>query len=101
MTPEPEFIQRAIDLGVPRSHICAMQGPFSQAFNEALWQDLKIDCVITKDSGDAGGYQAKVAATQALNIPLLVIERPKLDYPFIASTFDALLQQLQAWNINA
>jgi len=101
VTPEPEFIQRAIDLGVPRSHICAMQGPFSEAFNTALWRDLKIDCVITKDSGDAGGYQAKVAATQALNIPLLVIKRPKLEYPFTASTFDAVLQQLQAWNINA
>lgn len=101
MTPEPEFIQRAIDLGVPRSHICAMQGPFSQAFNEALWRDLKIDCVITKDSGDAGGYNAKVAATQALNIPLLVIKRPKLEYPFAPSTFDKVLAQLQAWNIEA
>lgn len=100
VTPEPEFIQRAIDLGVPRSHICAMQGPFSQAFNEALWRDLKIDCVITKDSGDAGGYQAKVAATQTLNIPLLVIKRPKLEYPFTTSTFDAVLRTLQAWNIN-
>ncbi|MCK9395878.1 MAG: precorrin-3B C(17)-methyltransferase [Methylobacter sp.] len=101
MTPEPEFIQRAIDLGVPRSHICAMQGPFSEAFNTALWRDLKIDCIITKDSGDAGGYQAKVAATQALNIPLLVIKRPKLEYPFITSTFDAVLRQLQAWHINS
>jgi precorrin-3B C17-methyltransferase len=101
VTPEPEFIQRAIDLGVPRSHICAMQGPFSEAFNTALWRDLKIDCVITKDSGDAGGFNAKVAATQALNIPLLVIKRPKLEYPFITSTFDAVLQQLQIWNINA
>ncbi|MDI1232069.1 MAG: precorrin-3B C(17)-methyltransferase [Methylobacter sp.] len=101
VTPEPEFIQRTIDLGVPRSRICAMQGPFSQAFNEALWRDLKIDCVITKDSGDAGGYQAKVAATQALNIPLLVIKRPKLEYPFATSSFGAVLQQLQAWNIKA
>ena len=100
VTPDPEFIQRAIDLGVPRSHICAMQGPFSEAFNTALWQDLKIDCVITKDSGDAGGFNAKVAATQTLNIPLLVIKRPKLEYPFITSTFDAVLRQLQAWNIN-
>jgi precorrin-6x reductase len=100
VTPEPEFIQRAIDLGVPRSHICAMQGPFSEAFNTALWRDLKIDCVITKDSGDAGGFNAKVAATQALNIPLLVIKRPKLDYPFITSTFDAVLQQLQTWHAN-
>jgi precorrin-6x reductase len=101
ITPEPEFIQRAIDLGVPRSHICAMQGPFSEAFNEALWRDLKIDCVITKDSGDAGGYQAKVAAAQALGIPLLVIKRPELDYPFITSTFDAVLSQLQAWHVNS
>jgi precorrin-6x reductase len=100
ITPEPEFIQRAIDLGVPRSHICAMQGPFSEAFNEALWRDLKIDCVITKDSGDAGGYHAKVAATQTLNIPLLVIKRPKLEYPFTALTSAEVLQQLQAWHAN-
>jgi precorrin-3B C17-methyltransferase len=101
VTPEPDFIQRAIDLGIPRSHICAMQGPFSEAFNTVLWRDLKIDCVVTKDSGDAGGYQAKVAATQALNIPLLVIKRPKLEYPFTTSTFAAVLQQLQIWNVDA
>jgi precorrin-3B C17-methyltransferase len=97
VTPEPEFIQRAIDLGVPRSHICAMQGPFSQAFNEALWRDWAIDCVITKDSGDAGGYQAKVAATQALAIPLLVIQRPKLTYPLITSNFDEVVKHAQTW----
>ena len=97
VTPEPEFIQRAIDLGVPRSHICAMQGPFSQAFNEALWLDWAIDCVVTKDSGDAGGYQAKVAATQSLNIPLLVVQRPKLSYPLVTSVFDDVLQYAQTW----
>jgi cobalt-factor III methyltransferase len=97
VTPEPEFIQRAIDLGVPRSHICAMQGPFSQAFNEALWRVWAIDCVVTKDSGDAGGYQAKVAATQSLNIPLLVVQRPKLSYPLVISVFDDVLQHAQTW----
>ena len=101
VTPEPEFMQRAIDLGVPRSHICAMQGPFSQDFNTALWRDWQIDCVVTKDSGDAGGYDAKVAAAQALGIPVLVIQRPTLAYPRVVSTFDALLQQLQAWDIKA
>ncbi|KXS31857.1 MAG: Precorrin-3B C17-methyltransferase [Candidatus Gallionella acididurans] len=99
MMPEPEFIQRAIDLGVPRSHICAMQGPFSQDFNVALWRDWKIDCVVTKDSGDAGGYQAKASAAQDLGITLLVVSRPKLDYPVVTSSFDAVLQQLQSWDI--
>lgn len=99
VTAEPDFIQRAIDLGVSRSHLCAMQGPFSQAFNTALWRDWQIDCVVTKDSGDAGGYRAKAAAAQALDIPLLVIRRPKLAYPLVTSTFDAVLQQLAAWKI--
>jgi cobalt-factor III methyltransferase len=97
VTPEPELIQRAIDLGMPRSHICAMQGPFSQAFNEALWRDWAVDCVITKDSGEAGGFQAKAAAAHALNIPLLVISRPKLSYPQVTSTFDEVLHYAKTW----
>jgi precorrin-6x reductase len=97
VTPEPEFIQRAIDCGLPRSRICAMQGPFSQAFNSALWQDWQIDCVVTKDSGDAGGYRAKADAARALGIPLLVVRRPQLAYPLLASDFDAVLRQVQAW----
>jgi precorrin-6x reductase len=101
LTPEPTFMQRAIDLGVARSHICAMQGPFSQEFNLALWRDWQIDCVVTKDSGDAGGYQAKVAAAHTLGIPVLVIQRPTLTYPIVVSTFDAVLRQLQAWDITA
>jgi len=29
-----------------------------------------------------------------------VIKRPKLEYPFAASSFDAVLSQLQAWHVN-
>jgi len=94
ITAEPDFIQRAIDLGVPRSQICAMQGPFSQAFNTALWQDWQIDCVVTKDSGVAGGFDAKAAAAAALDIPLLVIERPQVAYPAVVASFDAVLEHL-------
>jgi precorrin-6x reductase len=98
ITAEPEFIQRAIDIGLPRSHICAMQGPFSEAFNTALWRDWQIDCVVTKDSGDVGGYQAKAAAAQSLGIPLLVVQRPALTYPLATSTFDGVFDQLAAWS---
>lgn len=97
VTAEPEFIQRAIDLGMPRSHLCAMQGPFSEAFNTALWRDWEIDCVVTKESGEAGGYLAKVAAADALNIPLIVVRRPDVAYPLVASDFDTVFRQLQEW----
>ena len=90
ITPEPGLLRRAIELGVPRDHILAMQGPFSESFNAALWRDQRIDCVVTKDSGEAGGFCAKVRAAAALNIPLLVVKRPLISYPRVAETFAAV-----------
>ncbi|BAK76648.1 precorrin-3B C17-methyltransferase [Pseudogulbenkiania sp. NH8B] len=95
LAPDPQHLQRAIDAGIPRAHLVAMQGPFSQAANETLWHDWGIDCVVTKDSGDAGGYRAKADAAAALNIPLIVVERPRVDYPALASDFAAVLGALQ------
>jgi precorrin-3B C17-methyltransferase len=90
-TAEPELIERALALGIPRERICAMQGPFSAEFNTALWRDWGIDCVVTKDSGGAGGYQAKVLAAKALGIPLLVVARPRIEYPaMVADVADAI-----------
>jgi precorrin-3B C17-methyltransferase len=95
LTAEPEGIERAVALGVPRDRICAMQGPFSAAFNEALWRDWQIDCVVTKDSGAAGGYGAKVDAARALGIKLVVQGRPVFDYPRVAGSVAEVLVQLR------
>lgn len=95
LTPDADQIQRAVDLGIPRSRICAMQGPFSRAFNQALWQDWGIDCVITKQSGDAGGYADKLAAAAELGIPVIVVDRPAVDYPSMAHDFPSILEQLR------
>lgn len=96
LTPDAAHVRRAVELGIPQPHICAMQGPFSQDFNLALWQHWRIDCVVSKQSGDAGGYAAKAQAAAALGIPLLVIDRPAVDYPHVASDFDAIIKSLEA-----
>ena len=81
LTPDPERLSRAFALGIPRDHILAMQGPFPAEFNLALWRSQRIDCVVTKDSGDAGGYGEKQRAAAELGVPLLVIRRPHVEYP--------------------
>lgn len=96
MTPDPVQLQRALDAGIQRDHIIAMQGPFSQAFNEALWRDLEIDCVVSKESGEAGGYSAKASAAQALGIPFIAIRRPVVDHPNVVRDFAAVLAHLQS-----
>jgi precorrin-3B C17-methyltransferase len=101
ITPEPALIQRAIELGLPRNHIVAMQGPFSEAFNSALWRDQRIDCVVTKDSGEAGGFPAKAQAAKSLGIPLLMISRPHVAYPRVATDFFTVIAQLRSLEANS
>ena len=74
--PSVEAVGKCRELGFPPGHIIAMQGPFSRALNEALIDQFAIRTLVTKDSGDAGGFQAKAAAARATGCALLVVERP-------------------------
>ena len=96
LAPEPGRLQRALDLGLPRARICAMQGPFSVEANEALWRGWAIDCVISKASGAAGGYRAKGEAAARLGIPFIVIDRPVLSYPVVAMSIEDVLREVGA-----
>jgi precorrin-6x reductase len=95
ITADPDFIQTAIIAGIPLSRICAMQGPFSAGFNEELWKQWQIDCVVTKESGDAGGFQSKLQAARKLKIPLIVIQRPNISYPEVVSDSQTTLSKLK------
>lgn len=95
VAPDPHSVRKTIELGLPRAHICAMQGPFSAAFNELLWREWRIDCVVTKESGDPGGYNAKAAAATVLGIPMVVIRRPYMEYPTIAADFDSVFRYIR------
>jgi precorrin-6x reductase len=95
VAPEPESLENALSLGVPRARLLAIQGPCSRELNETLWKDWQIDCVVTKESGAPGGFSAKADAAYSLGIPLIVINRPRLNYPEVANDFDLIIGQLQ------
>ena len=67
--PERLFVRvlpthQALDLcaaaGMVQSHVIAMQGPFSRDFNAALYDQLRIRTMVSKDSGQPGGVADKV-----------------------------------------
>jgi len=74
--PSAASLERCAALGFPGSHIVAMQGPFSQALNEALIRQWDIRWLVTKDGGDPGGFAAKIDAASCCGIGSLVIGRP-------------------------
>lgn len=77
--PVEESFAKVRELGIPASHIVAMQGPFSTEFNCALIRELDIGTLVTKQSGKAGGFTQKAEAAQACGIELVVIERPHIN----------------------
>ena len=50
----------------------------------ALFSKLRPQAIITKESGDSGGFSQKVNAAKKLGIPLLVVKRPVLSDQFIS-----------------
>jgi len=74
--PAADSLQKCLALGFRNDHIICMQGPFSQELNAAMLKATGADIMVTKDSGDIGGFSEKVQAAGELGITLIVIGRP-------------------------
>lgn len=74
--PFQEGLQICESMGIPGSHIIAMQGPFSKELNVALLRQYEIRWMVTKESGRAGGYLEKQAAARETGVRLVVVEKP-------------------------
>lgn len=90
--PLVSSVQRAEELGIPTSHVIALQGPASAELNEALIREYGIEHLVTKQSGTAGGFVQKVQAAQACGIELVVIERPREDEGISLRQVQSLLE---------
>ena len=86
--PAVESLEACEALGISRSNVIAMQGPFTQELNVALIRQFSIGWLVTKDGGAAGGFEEKVQAAQEAGAKLVVIRRPKED----GESFETILQ---------
>ena len=77
--PVTSSLAQTADLGIPTSHVIAMQGPFSKELNKALIHEFGIRTLVTKASGKAGGFWEKVEAAQECDVELVVVHRPRGD----------------------
>lgn len=90
--PTVEVVTLCEELGLTPASIVALQGPFSRELNRELFRRYKADVVITKNSGTLGGTDAKLAAAADLGLPVIVIDRPHLDYPALATDYAGILR---------
>lgn len=75
--PSMESLEICQKNGLEGRQIIAMQGPFSMQANLAQIADYKAGILVTKESGSAGGFDAKVEAAMEAGIRCFVIKKPE------------------------
>ncbi|TYQ18070.1 UNVERIFIED_CONTAM: precorrin-6A/cobalt-precorrin-6A reductase [Acetivibrio alkalicellulosi] len=78
--PESSVISKCEKLGLLPQNIIAIKGPFSCKMNTEMAKHCNARVVVTKDSGEVGGTLEKIQGAQKLDIPIIMINRPKIEY---------------------
>jgi precorrin-6A/cobalt-precorrin-6A reductase len=72
----PDSLTACRAAGLSENVIIAGRGPFTVVENRELIRRFCIGVLVTKDSGQAGGVDAKVQAAKAENCRVVVVDRP-------------------------
>ena len=75
--PMQSSLDICAEYGIARERIIAMQGPFDEELNTAMFRMAKTKYVVTKDTGSAGGYADKIRAAQKIGAQAVIIGRPQ------------------------
>lgn len=73
--PLPETLAACIGMGITGRHLAAMQGPFSEEMNYGFLKEFKIRWMVTKQSGNVGGFAEKCRAAGRAGTRLLIIRK--------------------------
>lgn len=74
--PDTNNISWAENMGYAKDHILAEEGPFSYEKNVEAIKKYNIKYLVTKESGEIGGFDEKQRACRDANCVLIVIPRP-------------------------
>lgn len=65
------------EAGFPDDHVITSQGPFTEKENLELIRQYGISCLVTKETGKAGGFDEKIRAARICGCRVISIRRPK------------------------
>jgi precorrin-6A/cobalt-precorrin-6A reductase len=93
--PQHHYVIRTIDppdaaIALPDHRLILARGPFELDDEIALMRDERIDVLVSKNSGGKA-TAAKLAAARALNIDVVMVERPKGEDVLAFERLDAVM----------
>lgn len=93
--PKWEMLKKCEDFGILPKNILALQGPFSKEMNKIMIKEYNIKYLVTKQAGDVGGEREKLEAAKEMGIEVVLLTRPKIDYPNCYQDMDKLINEIK------
>jgi len=93
--PQAKMLSKCEQWGLSASQLVALPGPFSRSLNRELFQHFGAQCLVTKESGKAGGQKEKIDAALDLGIKVALWRRPELDYPRLCHCIEEVVMYLK------
>lgn len=90
--PDSKVLIKCESAGLSAKNIIAIKGPFTEEMNIAMLKACNASVIVTKDSGDAGGTAEKLGAAQKLGVPVIMVERPHVDYGKKVSSIEEVIE---------
>lgn len=75
--PTADAIEKCRRLGFRPEKLMLMQGPFSEEMNVACIHRAQADILVTKASGQTGGFPEKLKAAEQTGVKVIVVRRPE------------------------
>jgi len=73
----PTASQSCAEVGFQGKNLFCMQGPFCEELNYGLLRQVNAKFIVTKDSGEPGGFEEKVSAARRAGAKIILISRPE------------------------
>jgi precorrin-6x reductase len=93
--PHSDSLAACEAAGIPGEMIIAAKGPFSVEENIDAIRKFGIRVLVTKDSGEAGGMPAKIAAARREKCLLIVVRRPASGDALSFQSVEKLIKYLE------
>ncbi|MCL2143453.1 MAG: precorrin-6A reductase [Methanomassiliicoccaceae archaeon] len=88
--PLPDVMEHCAGLGFRGRNLICMQGPFNEDINYGMMKQFRIKYMVTKDSGDPGGFGDKMRAASRAGVHTILVGRP----PETGSSYDSVVEDI-------
>ena len=88
----PGVAEQCSKLGFEGKNLICMQGPFCEELNYGMMKQFDIRYMVTKDSGDAGGFADKFRAAERAGVKMILVGRPEES----GKSYDTVIEMLSS-----